>query len=156
MLFLAERARGLGIGWGRRPLAESDFHRLRARHGVILLEIDDHEGRPWYGLRWKGYYTTVDGAPVIIVNKSLRGVMRLRVLLHEFGHHMLHSPETCFFSDNSVEKTEVEAEVFALVALIPKHLLPRLATWNLFGDDADLLPVRLLRLRQEIYSRYRI
>src|SRR5438128_61842 len=137
MRFLAARARRLRVGWGKRALTEADFHRMREQHGVLLLEVDNDEGRPWFGLNWKGYYTTVDGRPVIVINKALRGIMRLRVLLHEFGHHLLHAPETCFFSEDSVEKGEVEAELFALVALIPKSMLPRLMNWTLFEDSED-------------------
>jgi Zn-dependent peptidase ImmA (M78 family) len=121
---------------------------------VLLLEVDNEVGRPWFGLRWKGYYATVDGVPTIVINRELRGIMRLRVLLHEFGHHLLHAPETCFFSDSSVEKTEVEAEVFALVALIPKQMIRKMMSWNLFEDD--LLPVELLRQRLKILELYGI
>jgi Zn-dependent peptidase ImmA (M78 family) len=156
MRFLAAKARRLRVGWGKRPLTEDDFHQLREQHGVLLLEVDNDVGRTWFGLKWKGYYTTVDGVPAIVINKELRGLERLRVLLHEFGHHLLHAPETCFFSDSSIEKTEVEAEIFALVALIPKSMLPRLMSWNLFDEDEDLLPVRLLKRRKEIYDLYGI
>lgn len=154
MGFLASRAGRLRIGWGKRPLNEDDFHRLREQHGVLLLEVDNHTGRPWFGLRWKGYYTTVDGIPTIVVNSELRGIERLRVLLHEFGHHLLHAPETCFFSESSVEKTEVEAETFALVGLIPKQMIGELLSWNLFEED--LLPVELLRRRLKILELYGI
>lgn len=156
MRFLAAKAKRLRVGWGRKALTEEDVLRLLWWHGVLLLDVDDEVGRPWYGLNWKGYYTTVDGLPTVVINKKLRGIMRLRVLLHEFGHHLFHAPETCFFSEDSVEKTEVEAEIFALVALIPKSMLPRLMTWELFAEDEELLPVRLLKRRKEIYDRYGI
>ena len=156
MRFLAAKARRLGVGWGKRALTEDDVLRLLWRHGVLLLEVDDAAGSPWYGLNWKGYYTTVDGLPTVVINKRLRGIMRLRVLLHEFGHHLFHAPGTCFFSDESVEKGEVEAETFALVALIPQTMLPRLLSWSLFGEEENLLPVRLLQLRLDVYRHHRL
>lgn len=154
MRFLAARARRLRIGWGKRPLNEADVYRMCEQHGVLVLEVSNDEGEPWFGLRWKGYYMTVDGVPTIVVNKELRGITRLRVLLHEFGHHLLHAPETCFFSEGSVVKTEVEAEVFALVALIPKQMIRKMLSWNLFEED--LLPVELLRQRVKVLDLYGI
>lgn len=155
MIFLAEKARRLRMGWGKRPFTEDDFHVLRRRHGVLLLEVGS-AGRPWEGLNWKGYYTTVEGAPTIVVNEALRGIKRLRVQFHEFGHHLLHAPETCFFSDSSVEKTEVEAEVFALVALIPTNMLRKMSTWHLFEGEEELFPLKLIKKRFDIYFRYGI
>lgn len=91
---------------------------------------------------------------MILINVRLRWIEWLRVLLHEFDQHLLHALEIYFFSDSSVEKTEVEAEVFALVALIPKQMIRVMRSCNSFGED--LLPVELLRRRVKILELYGI
>jgi Zn-dependent peptidase ImmA (M78 family) len=148
MNHLAGRARRLRFGWGKRALTEADFHRVRGRVGVLLVEVDHDD------MEWKGLYTREFGPPTIIINARLRGIERLRVLFHEPGHHLLHAPATCFFSDDSVNKAEEEAKAFALVVLIPKQMITKMLSWNLFEED--LLPVELLRQRIKILELYGI
>jgi Zn-dependent peptidase ImmA (M78 family) len=148
MNHLARKARSLRIGWGRRALTEAHFHRLRMKHGVFLVEVDHGD------MEWKGFYTHEFGPPTIVINARLRGLERRRALFHELGHHLFHAPATCFFSDDSVNKVEEEAKAFALVALIPKRMIPKMLSWSLFEDD--LLPVELLKQRLKILELYSI
>jgi Zn-dependent peptidase ImmA (M78 family) len=148
MNHLARKAKRLRIGWNKRALSEVDFHRLRKKLRVLLVEIDHDD------MEWKGLYTHEFGPPTIIINARLRGLERLRVLFHELGHHIFHAPATCFFSDDTVNKAEEEAKAFALVSLIPKSMIKRMLTWSLFEDD--LLPVELLKQRLKILDLYGI
>lgn len=147
MIHLVRKARSLRLGWNQRPFTEPDFHlwRLRQRPVVQLVEA---------GMDWPGFYTHVLGQPTILIDARLRGLGRLKVLAHEMGHHVFHAPATCFFSDDSLHKAEEEARMFAVVALIPRPMIKRMLTWNLFEED--LLPVELLRQRLRILELYGI
>lgn len=142
MNHLARKARGLRFGWNRRTQTEEDFHLLCRRFGVYLIETDSPD------MLWNGFYTSVHGTPTIIINARLRGLMRLRTLFHELGHHLFHSPATCFFSRATINKAEIQARAFAIACLVPEPMLRRLLTRDLFEDDC--YPLELLRERVEL------
>jgi Zn-dependent peptidase ImmA (M78 family) len=149
MKLLAAKARSLRIGWNKRPLTEDDFHRLRKRLKVALVEVESED------MDWKGFYTLAFGKiPTIILNARLRGIERLRVLWHEMGHHLFHAPATCFFSCNSIDKAEVEANAFANIALLPESMMERMLTWDLYGEDC--LPAEIVRERILLFASYRL
>jgi Zn-dependent peptidase ImmA (M78 family) len=148
MNHLARKARSLRTNWGRHSLTQAHFHRLREKHGVLLVEVDHDD------MEWKGFYTHEFGPPTIVINARLRGIERLRVLFHELGHHIFHAPATCFFPEDTVNKAEEEAKAFALVALIPKRMIPKILSWSFFEDE--LLPVELLKQRLNILEHYGI
>lgn len=148
MNLLAEKIRNLRIGWNKRALTEADFHMLCKKLGVYLVEVDSDD------MIWEGFYTIVLGKPTIIVNARLRGLERLWVLFHELGHHLLHSPATCFFSQSTIEKAQAEANAFATIALLPKPLLGKMLTWNLFEED--YFPTKILRARLKIMEQFKL
>ncbi|HLL74852.1 MAG TPA: ImmA/IrrE family metallo-endopeptidase [Pyrinomonadaceae bacterium] len=146
MLSLARKFRRQIKGWNRRPLTEDDFHRLRERYGVALSEEDSED------MIWKGIYTVIDGVPTIIINAKLKGLERLWTLFHELGHHLLHSPATCFFSEDTVRKAQSEANVFAAIALIPEKYVRQMYLWELY--DCDEFAAKLFQIRLEVFERY--
>ena len=148
MRLLAEKVKSLRIGWNKRALTEDDFHKLCKKLGVLLVEVDSDD------MIWEGFYALVLGKPTIIINARLRGLERLWVLFHEMGHHLLHTPATCFFSDSTIEKAQAEANAFATIALLPKPMLGKMLTWNLFEDDC--FPTKILRARLKILDQFKI
>jgi Zn-dependent peptidase ImmA (M78 family) len=147
MLFLAEKLKGLDLGWNEKPWTEDDFHQCREAQGIFLSEIE-HDA-----MLWKAFYTVCEGVPTIVVNARLRGIERLHVLLHELGHHLLHAPATCFFSDDMQEKIQFEAEAFAVCALVPESLLRKLLASKDYVEDYGF-PAELLRCRLKVLELY--
>src|SRR5438105_11084410 len=111
--------------WNRRPLTEKDFFRLCKKLGVFVIEdsSDDMVGN--------GIYTVIENVPVIFINGRVKGLERLWAMFHELGHHLLHSPATCFFSDNTHHKAQSEANMFAAIALIPERYVRQRYLWEL-------------------------
>jgi Zn-dependent peptidase ImmA (M78 family) len=104
-------------------------------------------------MEFKGFYTHTFGKiPTIVINARLRGLERLRVLWHEMGHYLFHAPATCLFSENSVDKAEVEAHAFATIALLPGPLLKRMLNWDLYEEDC--LPAEIVRARLLLAAYY--
>src|SRR3954469_11592706 len=145
---LATRFRKLRRGWNRRPLTEIDFWALCKKHGV---EVYENGGKH---MKWKGVYTVLDDIPTIIVDARLRGLERLWTLFHELGHHLLHSPSTCFFSDSTVHKAQSEANAFAAIALIPQKAVRQMYLWDLY--DIDEFAAKLFQIRLEVFELYKM
>ncbi|HEY9285913.1 MAG TPA: ImmA/IrrE family metallo-endopeptidase [Pyrinomonadaceae bacterium] len=76
-------------------------------------------------MRWRGIYMACEGIPCIAIHSSLRGAERSEVVWHEIGHHLLHTPTTCFFTRSTARKMEFEAQVVMACALVPRPLLGR-------------------------------
>lgn len=147
MLHLTSKFKRQIKGWNKRPLTERDFFALCEKLGVFVVENDSPR------MRWKGIYTVIEGVPTIIINGRLRGVERLWAMWHELGHHLLHSPSTCFFSENTQQKAQSEANVFASIALIPEVAVTQMYLWDLY--ETDEFAVKLFQIRLEFYEKYR-
>jgi|SRR5947209_1379490 len=148
MICLAHRFRKLRRGWNKRPLTEKDFWALCKKFGVEVYEnCGEH-------MKWKGVYTVLDGIPTIIIHSGLKGLERLWTMFHELGHHLLHSPATCFFSDSTVHKAQSEANAFAAIALIPENVIRQMPLWELY--DLDEFAAKLFQIRLEIFEIYKI
>jgi hypothetical protein len=119
-------------GWDERAFTEKDFYRLCNRFGILVFEENPED------MDQAGMYTVVEGIPVIFIDKTLRGLKRLWVMFHELGHHLLHTPETCFFSDSTVNKAQSEANAFAACALIPRRPSARCTCGILRGGRVRL------------------
>lgn len=148
MILAQDAFRRLIKGWNRRPLTEKDFYRLCRKFGILVFEEDPEE------MTDKGEYTVVEGVPIIFLDKTLKGLERLWVMFHELGHHLLHSPETCFFSEGSVHKEQSEANAFAACALIPKQAVTQMYLWELY--DVDEFAAKLFDIRLEFYEEHKM
>lgn len=141
MIFLVDKFRP--HGWNSRAFTEADVLRICRRERVELVEYR-LSGSP-------GYYMKTGGRHIIAVDSRLRGVRRLRVLLHELAHHLLHAPPDAhaahFFRLRPDTKQEHEAEVFSAVALLPEPQLRRLITevadFESEGFTKDMVEFRL-------------
>ncbi len=146
MIFVLEKIKELNIGWNERPLDEADLYRLCKRYKVTVEELP---------LQVSGFYYSVMGRHFIAVDSKLPPRRRLFVLFHEFAHFLLHAPErgatANFHGVGKRNRKEIEADIFALVALIPKvDLLNRTAS-ELIDDGFD---PELIRVRFEIFQQH--
>ena len=149
MLLLVETISRLHIDWNVRPLTESDFHKLCRRFKVTVQELP---------LRVGGFYYCLMGRHFIAVDGGLSPQKKLFVMFHEFGHFLLHVPDgTATASYHGVgrrTRNEIEADVFALCALIPRDWVESEDLAELAADAG--LELSQVRERLEIFDRFGI
>ncbi len=118
MRFFLEKIEALKSGWNRRPLAETDFHRLCRRHKITVQEMP---------LKVSGFYYSMMGRHFIAIDSRLPPAKKLFVMFHEFAHFLLHAPDrgvtANFHGIGRKTRKECEADLFAAVALIPRTWL---------------------------------
>ena len=110
-----DKIKKLHIGWNQRPLGENDFYDLCRKFKVTVVEMP---------LRTNGFYYCVKRRHFIAVDSKLTHLKKLLVMFHEFAHFLMHSPDTnttaSFHGLGQKTRKELEADTFALCALIPK------------------------------------
>lgn len=86
----------------------------------------------------------------LYLNSRLRGVRKLYVAFHELAHHFFHTtPSTAsasFYRVVENSRDEIEAEAFALIALIPEPLLRSMLAGEIeevYGYTSEMLKFRL-------------
>jgi len=146
MQFFLDKVSRLGIKWNKRPLTEDDFYRLCNKHKIVVVEMPLQTGGFYYCVKQKHY---------IAVNSSLKQHERLLVMFHEFAHYMMHAPDTGvtanFHGVGRRTRKEVEADIFAICALIPKPLIENRTVQELVEEDGFC--ETLVRERMAIYRR---
>ena len=145
MQFIVNKISPLCPGWNRRPLTEDDFYRLCKKFRIGVTEMP---------LTVSGFYYRVSGRDFIAVDSKLSGPKKLLVLFHELGHFLLHTPESGATANfHGIQKTsrkEIEADAFALCAVIPKTMLESRSPDDLIFDGID---PDTLRERVGVYHR---
>jgi len=140
MKILARKFEALRIGWNEAPFTENDFYRLCRRVKIKPIEMP---------LRVPGFYMVCGGKRFIYLDSRLRGLRWLHTALHELGHYYLHAPAATatasFFKLKPNSKDEFEAEVFAVVALLPEPKLRRLLSDEI--EDEYMKELMAFRLR---------
>lgn len=148
MRLLTEKISKLRIGWNERPLVEDDFYRLCEEFNVSIVETPLHTG---------GFYFRLLGREFIAVDCRLTGSAKLAVLFHELGHFLLHVPKSGpaanFHHVGRRTRQEIEADVFALCAVIPKTQLETRSITELIYDG---FPTEMLAARHDIYRQHGI
>lgn len=118
MLFFIEKIRRLNFNWNERSLTETDFYRLCKRHKVAVEEMP---------LSVSGFYYCLLGKHYIAINSRLRPEKKLFVMFHEFAHFLMHAPDdgvtANFHGVGRKTRKEIEADAFALCAVIPRSLI---------------------------------
>lgn len=148
MKFILEKLSRLRIGWNECVLTEADFHRLCRR---FRIRVDEMPLRPG------GFYYRLRGRDFIAIDSKLSGIRKLTVQFHEFGHYLLHTPESgtsaSFHRVGTRTRKEREADAFALCAVLPLALIQTRTPAELIdeGFPADLVADRLA-----IHDRYGI
>lgn len=137
------------IDWNRRPLTESDFYRLCKKHKIAVEEIP---------LRVSGFYYSVLGKHCIAIDSKLPPQKKLFVMFHEFAHFLLHAPESGatanYHGVGKRTRKEIEADAFALCALIPRCRIETSTISELIEDQGH--DESLMRERLVIFERFGI
>ncbi len=152
MHILIRRLKTIFPGLNRFEFTEDDCWRFVEKNKILVrranLEVPAYTGKTKVRGR-KRYY--------ILIDARLRGVEFLRVFLHEIGHVVLHEPrgslEVLYFKhERDIEtKQETEADVFMLLAMIPKRRYLELK--QMPPDQLHPLTAELLILREKLYEK---
>ena len=147
MRFSFEKFDNLGIGWNERPLTDEDFYNLCRRFRITLEEIP---------LRVSGFYYCVMGRHFIAIDSKLPPPRKLFVMLHEFAHFLMHVPNTnetaSYLGVGRPTRKEREADMFALVAMIPRTWLETRTADELIADEG--ISPEDLRQRFELFEKH--
>lgn len=149
MLFFLDKISKLRCQWNKQPLTEEDFHRLCRRQKVVVQEMP---------LTVSGFYYCVLGKHYIAIDSKLKHHEKLFVMFHEFAHYLMHAPDTNatanFHGIGQKNRKEIEADAFAICALIPKPWIENRTIQELIEDEG--LPVEIVKERREMYEMFRI
>jgi Zn-dependent peptidase ImmA (M78 family) len=149
MHFLIRRIEKLSIGWNKRPLGEAEFYRLCKRFRVHVEEMP---------LRVSGFYYCVMGRHFIAIDSKLPPQRKIFVMFHELGHFLLHVPEADttanFHSVGRRTRKEIEADAFALCALIPGPMIENRSPDELISEDG--FSSEMIDERRRIFERHGI
>ncbi len=147
MKFSLEAITRLRIGWNERPLNEADFYKLCRRFKITVEEIP---------LRVHGFYYCVMGRHFIAIDSKLPPAKKLFVMFHEFAHFLMHAPNTnetaSYHGVGRQTRKEIEADMFALVALIPKRWIETRLPEELIADEG--ITAEMLRQRLALFERH--
>jgi Zn-dependent peptidase ImmA (M78 family) len=149
MKFLLDKISHLRCGWNKRPLREDDFFRLCSRKKITVVEMP---------LRTNGFYYCVRGGHFIAVDSRLETHRKLLVMFHEFAHYLMHAPDTnataSFHGIGTKTRKELEADIFALCALVPKPWLEDGRLREAAADEG--IPGEIVTERIDVFERYGI
>lgn len=136
--------------WNRRAFTMEDFYRYCRRKGIKVHEMP---------MLVAALYGVKRGRPHIYLDSRTKGVARLHAAWHELGHYLLHTPPyesvTYYYRLRPQTREEIEADAFAIVALIPEPLLKKLLAAEEYAEDYGL-SAELLKERCELFARYGI
>jgi Zn-dependent peptidase ImmA (M78 family) len=130
------------LGWNRRVLTFDDFEQACERDRITLIVRPLPNDLGQYHLEQSG--------EVITLSCELRDPLRTLVAFHEYGHALFHVPG--HFGLHS--KTELEADIIAVVALLPRPLLFRLSPGEI-SETWDY-PLSLVSQRWEFWQKFRV
>lgn len=132
--------------WNKTVWTEDKFSQECVRHKVRIVEDEN--------LKVKGEYTVYKDVSFIALRPKLKNNIKLWVIAHEFGHHLLHYPVTHKFSRSIFIRMDREANFFAAIALIPSSLV----TTKTLGEIMEEYnyPKELIIIRKEIWDVYKI
>lgn len=147
MRFYVEKAKSLGCGWNEVPLTDDDFHLLCRRFKIVVQELPLQVG---------GFYYSVLGRHFIAIDRKLESRQKLFVMFHEFAHFLLHTPESGatanFHGLGRKTRVELEADIFALCALMPRPWIEGRSMQELV--EVDGMPEEMVVQRIRLLSRY--
>lgn len=147
MHLLIDKITRLEIDWNRRPLTEADFYRLCRKHKVTVEEIP---------LRVSGFYYSVLGRHCIAIDSRLSRQKKLLVMFHEFAHFLLHATEggatANYHGVGKRTRKELEADVFALCAVIPRTWINSARFCEYVDENA--IEAEMVSERLRIFERF--
>ncbi|MFV0388420.1 MAG: ImmA/IrrE family metallo-endopeptidase [Pyrinomonadaceae bacterium] len=125
-------------GFGTRSLTEEDFHRICADFEIEV--IYERVKRP--------FYMRLMDQEFIVLNRRSRGLRNLFDSFHELAHALEHggkSHEVALFRGLVKSKEEVEADTFALLAIIPESALE-----SFLEENSTRFARKLFRERERV------
>jgi hypothetical protein len=132
------------FGWNLQALDLTSAMSGISRNNIILLNTK---------MKWHGLYTIIDGQATIVLNDELSGPYRTFVLFHEMVHAWLHSSDVSFCEPKRrVSPKEIQAHVFAAVAMVPQCFLERFTASEMAQMFA--YPPDLIQFRQQIEIQF--
>lgn len=144
--FLLDKISKLNIGWNERALGEDDAFELARRLGVEV-QIKS--------MSTDGFYFRLLGREFIAINRDLPQPQRLKVLFHELAHLLFHAPTSGpavgFHRIGKRSRQEIEADTFAICALLPLTVLESKTADELIDEGLDRT---LLAERAEVWQRF--
>jgi Zn-dependent peptidase ImmA (M78 family) len=148
MFFLTRKFKKLRLN--RHVFSEADVLRICNESDVEIKEAE---------IEQEGFYLKIQGKGTIYINRSLRGLPWLYVILHELAHHLLHASNyqnAAFFCHKLQDsKQHHEAEAFALLAMLPEPFLRRLLAGDLL-NELEYYPKHLVVKRLRLLDLYGI
>ena len=149
MNFLVEKISHLKIGWNKRSLTEDDFYRLCRRFKITVQEMP---------LSVSGFYYCMKRRHFIAIDSKLTAQKKLFVMFHEFAHFLMHVPDTGvtvnFHGIGKKTRKKIEADAFALCALIPRTWIETRSEQEMIEDEG--VSLEMLRMRNEIFAKFGI
>ena len=144
MNFLVEKISQLKINWNKRALTEDDFYRLCRRFKITVQEMP---------LSVSGFYYCMKRRHFIAIDSKLPQQKKLLVMFHEFAHFLMHVPDmgvtANFHGIGKKTRKEIEADAFALCALVPRTWIETRAEQEIIEDGVE---AEILRERIEVYK----
>lgn len=143
--FLPDTITGRVPGWNQRIYGAEAAAELANNLRVGVVECD---------LQARGEYFLHGGQPIIAIRQGLGQGLRLWVILHEIGHHLLHAPVPHKFSPSITQKQDAEANFFAAVALMPGWLCSGSTPAEIAA--AFDYPAEIIEIRRQISELFKI
>lgn len=136
--------------WNDRAFTLDDFYGYCRRMRIRIHEMP---------MRAAAMFAVKRGRPHIYLDTRTLGVARLHAALHELGHFLLHTPPyetvTYYYRLKPNTREEIEADAFAIVALIPLSLMKRLMASDEYSIEYGM-SAELLKERTQLFLRYGI
>ena len=136
--------------WNIRAFTLDDFNSYCRRKGIKIHEMP---------MKTAAMFGVSRSKPNIYLDTKTQGIARLHAALHELGHYLLHTPPyetvTYYYRLKPNTREEIEADAFAIVALIPAGLMKKLLSSDEYSIEYGM-SAALLRERCQLYMRYGI
>lgn len=131
-------------GFNQRSMTESDFYSICEIKNINVFEHDCPTS----------FYFSIENRHFIVIKKSLKGLQKTFSMFHELAHYFLHGGKdfsVAYFYGLSRSKNELEADAFALLALLPKNSLN---DFDFLENHPNRYARKLFNDRKNLYFTY--
>ena len=134
------------FGFNEREQREEDFYRICEIEKITVLELNVPTS----------FYFACNGEFFIVIKKTLRGIKKTFSMFHELAHHFLHggsSKPNAYFFGLIESRNELEADMIATVAMIPKN---KIGCLDFLEEHSNRFAKKIWKDRQKLYFLYGI
>ena len=142
MEFLTQAIRRHFPDWNKRVHSVSELSTFSDLSEIIVKETDL--------ISDLGEYRVHKKQPFIFIHKYAAENFKPWVFAHETGHFCLHDINSAKFSILGKNKVEIEANIFACVFFIPRHLVLTKTVFDLQYEYN--YPKKLIMLRKNLFD----